>query len=227
MACRSISRDAILRGGESGPAAVAGKAGRKPADRGDQLRRTGNAARRQAAFRRRRSRRLTHWVERGLPWPARSIRPPRSPPRQAAEAEQIAAARQNFWSFRPPQLSAVAGREARVVAAKANRLISCWPSLEKHGLSPSPPADKRTLLRRLSFDLIGLPPTPEEIDDFLPTIETPMRSSALSIALLASPRYGERWGRHWLDVARYADTKGYVLFQDDPTFPGRTPIAIT
>ena len=66
----------------------------------------------------------------------------------------------------------------------------------------------------MSFDLIGLPPTPEEIDDFLAD-----RSSAaverVVERLLASPRYGERWGRHWLDVARYADTKGYVLFQDD------------
>ena len=85
--------------------------------------------------------------------------------------------------------------------------------LEARGLSPSPQADRRTLIRRASFDLTGLPPTPEEVDAF-EADTAPDSFDRLVDRLLASPRYGERWGRYWLDVARYADTKGYILFQD-------------
>ncbi len=79
--------------------------------------------------------------------------------------------------------------------------------LEAQGLEPAPPADKRTLLRRASFDLTGLPPTPEEMADFLRD-EAPEAFARAVERLLASPRYGERWGRHWMDVVRYADTAG-------------------
>jgi mono/diheme cytochrome c family protein len=91
--------------------------------------------------------------------------------------------------------------------------------LEASGLTPSPPADRRTLLRRTYYDLIGLPPTAEEIDAF----EGDHSDDAFTRVvdrLLASPRYGERWGRHWLDVARYADTKdGVLMFGDDRIRP--------
>jgi len=91
--------------------------------------------------------------------------------------------------------------------------------LEASGLAPSPPADRRTLLRRTHYDLIGLPPTAEEIDAF----ERDRSDDAFARVvdrLLASPRYGERWGRHWLDVARYADTKdGVLMFGDDRVRP--------
>ena len=69
------------------------------------------------------------------------------------------------------------------------------------------------LRRRLNFDLLGLPPSPEDVDRFVAD-KSPAAVETLVDRLLASPQYGERWGRHWLDVARYADTKGYVLFQD-------------
>ena len=82
-------------------------------------------------------------------------------------------------------------------------------TLEQHGLKPSPEADRRTLIRRLSFDLIGLPPTPEEIDSVRRTTPVPNAYEALVDRLLASPHYGERWGRHWLDVVHYGDTHGY------------------
>jgi len=91
--------------------------------------------------------------------------------------------------------------------------------LEERNLKPNPPADKRTLIRRATFDLIGLPPTPEEIDDFLKD-ESPEAFSKVVDRLLASPQYGERWGRHWLDVARYSDTKGQIRRQrEDPNYP--------
>ena len=77
----------------------------------------------------------------------------------------------------------------------------------------SPPASRRTLLRRATFDLIGLPPTAEEVAAF-EADPSPDAFAKVIDRLLASPRYGERWGRYWLDVARYADTKGYV-FQEE------------
>jgi mono/diheme cytochrome c family protein len=80
--------------------------------------------------------------------------------------------------------------------------------LEREGLKPAPEASKETLLRRLSLDLIGLPPTPEEIDAFLKD-ESPQAYEKVVERLLASPHYGERWARHWLDAARYADSDGF------------------
>jgi hypothetical protein len=87
--------------------------------------------------------------------------------------------------------------------------------LREQDLSPAGPADKRTLLRRVNFDLTGLPPTPEEMDAFLAD-DSPDAYEKIIDRLLASPRYGERWGRHWLDVVRYADTGG---FEGDYLYP--------
>ena len=81
-------------------------------------------------------------------------------------------------------------------------------ALEAKGLKPSPEADRRTLIRRLYFDLIGLPPTPEEMDAFI-SDNDPAAYEKLVDRLLVSPHYGERWARHWLDVARYGETHGY------------------
>ncbi len=130
----------------------------------------------------------------------------------AAETAQIAAAKRSHWSLQPvrdPPPPAV--RDAAWSKTPIDRFVLA--ELEKRGLTPSPPADKPTLLRRLTFDLIGLPATPAEIDAFS-CDESPSAIERVVDRLLASPHYGERWGRHWLDVARYADTKGYVLFQD-------------
>ena len=98
--------------------------------------------------------------------------------------------------------------------------------LEDKGLAPSPPADRRTLLRRVTFDLTGLPPTPEEVEAF-EADASPDAFEKVVDRLLASPRYGERWGRHWLDVARYADTKGYVFHRGRGAIPSPTPTATT
>src|SRR5262249_58431583 len=91
--------------------------------------------------------------------------------------------------------------------------------LEQKGLRPSATADRRTLLRRVTFDLTGLPPTPDEIDAF-EADRSPDAFARVVDRLLASPHYGERWGRHWLDVARYADTKdGVLMYGDDRVRP--------
>src|SRR5579884_2376235 len=86
---------------------------------------------------------------------------------------------------------------------------------EAHGLAPAPEADRITLIRRLSFDLIGLPPTPEEVDAFV-NDKSPDAYEKVVDRLLASPHYGERWARHWLDLARYAESEG---FKADETRP--------
>src|SRR6185369_8629411 len=88
--------------------------------------------------------------------------------------------------------------------------------LQGEGLTPSPPADRLTLIRRMSFDIIGLPPTPEEIDAFVAD-EAPDAYEKLIDRLLASPRYGERWARPWLDLVRYAESDGYRLDEYRPT----------
>lgn len=89
--------------------------------------------------------------------------------------------------------------------------------LESRGLEPSPSADRRTLVRRATFDLLGLPPTPGETEAFVSDTASGAWERLVE-RLLASPHYGERWGRHWLDVARYADNKGYVFFEEK-TYP--------
>lgn len=117
-----------------------------------------------------------------------------------------------FWSFRPladPPAPAV--RDRSWPESPIDHFILA--KLEKKGLRPAPDADKRTLLRRATFDLTGLPPTPEEMEVFLAD-DAPDAFAKVVERLLASPHYGERWGRHWLDVVRYADTAG-----DNSDFP--------
>ena len=137
---------------------------------------------------------LAAWVKAGAVWPAS-----RNSPRPDAAAA-------NHWAFRPVRKpSPPAVRDASWPKGDIDRFVLA--ELEANGLKPAPPADKRTLIRRVTFDLTGLPPTPEEIDAFLKD-ESPDAFAKVVDRLLASPRYGERWGRHWLDVARYADTAG-------------------
>ena len=140
---------------------------------------------------------LEEWVARGASWPAKAI---------LAAPDKIATAAAKHWAFRPVKRPDVPGKAIDPVDAFV------LAKLSDNGLSLSPRADKRTLIRRATFDLHGLPPTPDEIAAFL-IDETLEAYEKLLDRLLASPRYGERWGRHWLDVARYADNKGYVFFE--------------
>ncbi len=107
-----------------------------------------------------------------------------------------------WWSLRPLPAVPVPGGAAHPIDAFIRAKLA-----EKR-LTPSPEADRRTLIRRLTFDLHGLPPSPEEVDAFLADRD-PNAYEKLADRLLASPRYGERWARHWLDVAHYGDTHGY------------------
>jgi hypothetical protein len=123
----------------------------------------------------------------------------------------------DHWAYKRPQRSdpPKVGRQA-AVRSDIDRFIIA--RLEAAKLSPSSQAPPRALLRRLYYDLIGLPPSAEELDEFAAD-PSDARYEATVDRLLVSPRFGERWGRHWLDVARYADTKGYV-FEEDRSYKG-------
>ncbi|HLQ46670.1 MAG TPA: DUF1549 domain-containing protein, partial [Planctomycetaceae bacterium] len=146
---------------------------------------------------------LIDWVRRGAFWPNEAALPANGSIREAA---------MKHWAFQPimePPVPRVPNDNWS--QTPIDRFILA--KLCEAGLSPSPRADKRTWLRRASFDLIGLPPTPDELAA-LEADESPDAFARVVDRLLASPHYGERWGRHWLDVARYADTKGYVFFEE-------------
>ncbi len=199
---RVDSREALLKGGNRGPAIVPGspdeslliQAVRRNMDDlkmplgGDPLTEAQIA-------------KLEKWVKDGAAWP------------EEAEPAKVSAApggftiteqQRSFWSFQPLHVSAAPDVDApteidKFVAAK----------LAEKGLNPNPMADKRTLIRRATLDLTGLPPTPEEVEAFVKD-ESPDAWEKLIDRLLASPQYGERWGRFWLDVVRYGedDTHG-------------------
>jgi len=167
---------------------------------------------------------LTDWVKRGAPWGAPG-RPAPSSPRAASArgggipehlSKEEFQARARFWSFQPLRPIAPPAVKTGLAAWSHNpidRFIAA--ALEERGLAPAPEADRRTLIRRLSFDLTGLPPTPEEVAAFLADA-APGAYETLVDRLLASPRHGERWARHWLDLVRYAETAGHEYDYDIP-----------
>ncbi len=127
-------------------------------------------------------------------------------------------AARSHWAYRPIRKPAIPDvKHAEWPRTPVNSFV--LTRLEAAGLTPAPPADRRTLLRRVYFDLIGLPPTAEEVEAFEKD-PAPDAYARVVDRLLASPHHGERWGRHWLDVARYADTKdGVLMFGDDRVRP--------
>ncbi len=151
---------------------------------------------------------LTAWVKMGAPWPgaapgaaaASNAAAPKTTVRPFTESEK------QFWAFQPvtdPALPEV--KNASWVRTPIDRFV--LQKLEEKNLPTAPAADKLTLLRRATFDLTGLPPTVAEMREFLAD-NSPDAYPKVIERLLASPRYGETWGRHWLDVARYADSTG-------------------
>jgi hypothetical protein len=144
---------------------------------------------------------LAAWVKMGAPWPAETLAgAPGSP--------------KSHWAFQPVKAPPI----PQVDSASRNPIDAfVIAKLQAAHLTLSPPADRVTFIRRLTFDLHGLPPTPAEVDAYV-NDPAPDADAKLVDRLLASPRYGERWGRHWLDIARYADSKGY-LFEEERRFP--------
>jgi hypothetical protein len=145
---------------------------------------------------------LTRWVKEGAVWPAGSaaVAPPAKPVFNLKE-------RARHWAFQP--VKAAMPPKVHNAAWSRNAIDNfILAKLEANNMAPAPPADRRTLIRRVTFDLIGLPPTPAEIDAFLAD-RSPDAYRKVVDRLLASPHYGERWARHWLDLARYAETDGH------------------
>ena len=206
---RLDSREGLLKGADSGPVVVPGRPEESPLI---------DAIRHDAPIKMPPKSKLsaqaivdlTTWVRMGVPWPENTSA--RSANGAGGPATNITAAAKSHWAFQtikdspPPAIKNYMWPQTSV-----DRFILA--QLEGKGLSPSSRSDKHTLIRRATFDLTGLPPTPSEVESF-EADTSPLAYERVIDRLLASPRYGERWARYWLDVARYADTKGYILFQE-------------
>ncbi|MCE9605243.1 MAG: PSD1 and planctomycete cytochrome C domain-containing protein [Planctomycetia bacterium] len=197
------SAQGLLKGGDSGPAVVPGKSKESLLFKalrydGYEMPPDGKLSEKVVAD-------FAVWIDRGAADPRKEAGGASD---TAKPAIDFAAARKH-WAFQPPV------RAARPTVRNAQ-----WPQteidyfilakLEAEGLQPVAPATKRELLRRATFDLIGLPPTPEEVEAF-GADASPQAFSKVVDRLLASPHYGERWGRHWLDVARYAEDQAHTF----------------
>ena len=155
---------------------------------------------------------LETWVSTGAAYPP-SAAVPAAP---GGAAEPAPPSWQDHWAFKRPQDAPPPGvRDAAWPRNGIDRFI--LSALERRAFAPSPEADRRTLIRRATFDLLGLPPAPEEVEAFVAD-PSPDAYEKLIDRLLASPHYGERWGRYWLDLARYSDTKGYVYRGEERAF---------
>jgi hypothetical protein len=205
---RLDSRESLLKGGESGAAVVLGKPDASPMIdavnyRGLEMPPTGKLNPREISA-------LAEWVKMGAPWP-------KEQPSAAASRRSdftITDEDRHYWAFQPVGNPAVPKvNRADWVANPIDAFVLA--RLEEKGLAPNPPADPRALVRRLFFDLIGLPPTPEEIDAFVAD-HSPRAYERLVDELLSRKQYGERWGRHWLDVTRFAQTNGYERDAEKP-----------
>jgi mono/diheme cytochrome c family protein len=209
---RLDSRAAILKGGNSGPALIPGdpdkslliqsirQVGKIKMPQGGKLKDADVAA-------------LADWVRGGALWPTvkGEVVSASGPKEYTLTPEQ-----EKFWSLQPvhmPVLPKV--KNAAWCQSPLDRFVLA--KLEAKGLKPTAPASKRVLIRRVTFDLTGLPPTTDEVNAFIAD-KSPQAFAKVVDRLLASPRYGERWARHWLDVARYSDSKGYV-FTEDRNYP--------
>ncbi|GAC1449069.1 MAG: PSD1 and planctomycete cytochrome C domain-containing protein [Isosphaeraceae bacterium] len=154
--------------------------------------------------------RIARWIDLGAPYDRPLV------DRKAVAAKPTGPSEEdkNFWSLRPLQgVAPPVVKDDSWVRTPIDRFILA--KLESEKLRPNPLADRRVLIRRLTFDLLGLPPTPEEVDAFLDD-PAPDAYAKLVDRLLASPRHGERWARHWMDVARFAESHGYEQDYDRP-----------
>ena len=212
---RTDSRAALLQGGETGPAIVPGDPEKSllihAIRRDEDFPRMPKGKKKLpeatiAAF--------AEWIKQGAPWPETApVLKPATTPAYTITPEQRA-----WWAFQPLARPAVpAVNNAEWVKTDIDRFVLA--RLEREGLQPVKPADRRTLLRRATLDLTGLPPTAEEVDAFAADT-SPDAFAKVVDRLLASPRYGEAWGRHWLDVARYAEDDPRSL---DPMQRGYNP----
>ncbi len=213
---RADSREGMLKGGDSGPAVVPGDPSKSLLI--EAVARTGHLKmpKGQPKLSDAQIEILTEWVKMGAPWPATPV----AAAMPVRAGDTLTPEQRRFWSFQPivvPPEPKV--KDAKWAKGPIDRYVLA--KLEEQGLTPAAAADRHTLIRRATIDLIGVPPTPEEVAAFEKD-KSPDAFAKVVDRLLASPHYGERWGRHWLDVARYADDdvrgldpkgRGYMPFQ--------------
>jgi hypothetical protein len=154
---------------------------------------------------------LQKWIEAGAAWPRAGTEPTTSGRTELSVTDDD----RRHWAFRPLTPVKLPAPAAGRGDTPIDRFILA--GLAAKQLTSAPPADPRILIRRVTFDLIGLPPAPEEVEAFVKAADPDEAYLALVDRLLASPHHGERWGRHWLDLARYADSGGYESDIDRPT----------
>ncbi|MCB1275928.1 PSD1 and planctomycete cytochrome C domain-containing protein [Prosthecobacter sp.] len=192
------SREAILKGGDTGPALVAGNPDKSHIIESVRYKNEDLQMPPKGALPAAEVKALEEWVQMGAPDPREAVADAKHAAPRVIDIKEGS----KHWAFRPISKPAVP-------AVKAKNPIDAFISakLAEKGLSLAPQADKRTLIRRATFDLTGLPPTPDEVDAFLAD-SSPNAFAKVIDRLLLSPHYGEKWGRHWLDVARYSDSNG-------------------
>ena len=206
------TRESALRGGDRGPALVPGKSDEsrmfrlvsgqeKPAMPMDGTKLSAQQV--QA---------IKDWIDQGAPWDSSIPTPAASQP-TAVEDPPIPAEARAYWAFQKPTRKPLPMGRYATMENPIDAFVN--GALKEHGLQPAPRADERALVRRAYLDLTGLPPTPAEIAQYLNDASS-QRWAHLINRLLDSPHYGERWGRHWLDVARYADSNGFEHDFDRP-----------
>jgi cytochrome c553 len=195
---RIDSREALVAGGDSGPAVVAGDADASLLVRAIARDEDVSAMPPDDPLSPEVAGDFRAWIAAGAPWPVASTTAD-----QSAEARAFASAR--HWAFQPVRAVEPPSDTSGWSRTPIDQFIAAGHRAA--GVRPQPPAERRTLVRRVYFDLLGLPPTPDEMSACLADT-SPEWFASLVDRLLASPAYGERWGRHWLDVAHYADTAG-------------------
>ena len=209
---RLDSREGLLAGGDSGPAIVPGRPAASALverlhGRPMLMPPTGPLADEDIAA-------VTRWVEMGAPWPAATATAAGADPPDPAAPFDLPARRRTHWAWHPVRAAAPPAVDDRAwPATPADRFILA--RLDEAGLAPAPDADRATLIRRLSFDLRGLPPTPAEIARFAGD-GSPSAYADLVDRFLESPHFGERWARHWMDLFRYSESHGS---EGDPDIP--------
>ncbi len=192
------SRESILKGGDTGPALVAGDLEKSHIIESVRYKNQDLQMPPKGALPAAEVKALEEWVLMGAPDPREAVADAKNTAPRVIDIKDGG----KHWAFRPIS-------KPEVPALKARNPIDAFVSekLAEKGLTLAPPAEKRVLIRRATFDLTGLPPTPDEVDAFLAD-PSPDAFKKVIDRLLLSPHYGEKWGRHWLDVARYSDSNG-------------------
>jgi Protein of unknown function (DUF1553)/Protein of unknown function (DUF1549)/Planctomycete cytochrome C len=204
---RLDSRKTALQGGDNGPAVVPGKPGEsllvEAINYGDLVQMPPKSKLPAAEIAT-----LTKWVEMGAPWTSAAVEASAGSTGKVFNMKE----RARHWSFQPIRdVSLPEVKNTHWPKTTSDRFLLA--ALEAKNLAPAADADRRTLIRRVAFDLTGLPPTPDEVEAFV-SDPSPRAYDEYVERLLASPKYGERWARHWLDLVRYAETAGHEFDYD-------------